>query len=236
MQKDAHSHFDVQTGRVVRHIVPQAQGKKRMSNVDQNGSESGEAKAKRTGNKVQMLFLNEKGDRAKHPAEGTRKVLAELVQIGEQEVLDLAALEPEMLYRLAAFGASVLGRNEVNTTPTDEGAETAAENLRGRWEGFRQNQYRSVSSGSATPVILLALERALRESGNYDEEVIAEKVNSWRAKYDDGEDEDAQKKSRTKVLKELRGVAAVRAAEKTIQQERQDARLAAAPQKDLGDL
>ena len=243
MQKAAQT-FNPQTGR----ILPDLSKKEKPAMNTQ--TETNGAKTTRTkGNNVVMSFLDEKGNPAKSPQEGCRGVHAQLIKTGETDFLDLRAFTnadgspSDMLFRLAAFGASTLGRNEVNTTPEEDGPEEAEQKLRARWNGFRNGSYRSMSSGGATPVILLALERALKafvtpEGAHLTELAINEKVSSWRAKYDaDGiEDEKEQGKARRKALSDLRGVPDIRAAEKAILQEREDARAASRPAKSLGDI
>lgn len=235
MQKSA-SYFDAKLQRVVH---PAINKEKKMSEEIENGASP---KKRNVGANIKIFFVNDKGEDFNSPAENTTKVKAFLPKTGETEELDLTALKPDMLLRLAAFGASVLGRNEVNTTPEEDGAEQAADNLRGRWEGFRIGSYRSTSAGGGTPLILLAYERALKnfihpQSGEtLSAETIEAKVNSWRAKYDEGEDEAAQKKSRAFVTKELRKSPEVRAAFEAIQNERRIAREEKAPQVNIADL
>lgn len=235
MQK-AERTFDPSTGR----ILPDLSKKEtKMNAISENGAE------KRTkGNKVVMTFLNEKGEPAKSPQEGCRGVHAQLIESGNTDFLDLRSLvnpdgtPADMLFRLAAFGASTLGRNEVNTVSEEDGGATQGEaNLLGRWEGFRQNSYRSISTGSATPIILLALERTLLADGRTEESVSAS-VAKWRAKYDAADimDEKAQGKARREVIKDLRAVVEIREAEKAIQAEREAARIARAPAKSLADI
>jgi hypothetical protein len=229
MEKSRTERFDVQSGRVIRY--PTEKGKN-MSISEENGS----AGEKRTDKKVRIDFIGPEGGAHKHPVEGCKEIRANFIEAGgEQEILRLNELDEDMIYRLAAFGASVLGRNEVNTTKEEEGPETAADNLRSRWNGFRNNSYRSVSSGSATPLILLALERALRAAG-VPEEKVGEKVSTYRAAYDAGEDEKQQAKSRREVSKQLRAVPEVKAAEKAIRDEREQARADRGPQVSLSSL
>lgn len=237
VQKAAQT-FNPQTGRILPDLS------KKAKTAMNTATETNGAKTTRTkGNNVVMSFLDEKGNPAKSPQEGCRGVHAQLIKTGNTDFLDLRAFTNEdgspsdMLFRLAAFGASTLGRNEVNTTPEEDGPEEAEQKLLARWNGFRNNSYRSMSSGGATPVILLALERALKAAG-LPEDAINTKVSTWRAKYDaDGiEDEKEQGKARRKALSDLRGVAEIRAAEKQILQEREDIRAAARPAKSLGDI
>lgn len=231
MRKSETSHFDVQTGRIVRHDV--TKGKTKMTMTDENGAGAAE---KRTDKKVRIDFLGPDGTVHKHPVEGCRKIVANFIEEGgEPDTLDLSALNEDMIYRLAAFGASTLGRNEVNTTKPDEGAEVAADACRSRFEGFRNNSYRSVSSGSATPIILLALQRAMTAMG-VSPEKIEEKVGAYRKAFDEGEDEKAVAANRRKIAKDLRGFAEVRDAEAAIKQEREQARLERAPKKDFASL
>ena len=204
------------------------------------GIENGEGKAKRTGNRVQMIFINEKSEEFKSPPVGVIAIKGTAVETNRVEILDLRKMlyedgkPKDILLRLAAFGASVLGRNEVGTTSKDE-PEEAADNLSARWEGFRNGTYRSLSTGSATPLIILAMERALREGGK-DENFIAEKKKFYIEAMDEGEDEDAQKKSRAAVLKRLRKITDIARAEETIRKERAAARIAAKATGSLEDL
>jgi len=242
MQKAAQT-FNPQTGRILPDLSKKA---KTMNDTAENGA----AKATRSkGNNVVMSFVDVNGNPAKSPQEGCRGVHASLIKTGNTDFLDLRTLAnadgsaSDMLFRLAAFGAATLGRNEVNTTPEEDGAEEAEQKLLARWQGFRNNSYRSMSIGSATPVILLALERALKAfetptGEKLTEDAIAAKVSSWRAKYDAAgiEDEKAQAKARRDAIRDLRGVPDIRAAEKAILQEREDARVAARPAKALSDI
>lgn len=243
MQKSATSHFDVKTGRIVRHDLTNG---KKMNDTVENGA--GEAEAATAANarndkRVKMTFLNEKGEGAHFPQEGCRAIHADLKEVGEEDMLDLRKLcdddgKPlDMLFRLAAFGASTLGRNEVNTSLGDNAAEDGATNLKARWEGFRNGSYRKTYTGSATPLVIEALEAAYIAQG-IAAETIAEKVASWRAKYNaaDAGDDKAQAKARRDVTKTLLGVAEVRAQADRIEAERKAKRIAALPQKSLADL
>lgn len=235
MQKGS-TYFDSQTGKMVHRdlsTTTNVKGKRKMTDI-----ENGTAAEKRTDKKVRIDFHDQKGATHRFPVEGCRKISAVFVEAGGTDELDLEALDPDMIYRLAAFGASVLGRNEVNTTKEDEGPDAAKDNLLARWEGFRKNSYRSVSSGTATPIILLALERALRSAG-MSEEKVNEKVAQYRAKYDDAgpeNDDKVLRKNRSEVGKQLRGVAEIRQAEKEIKEEREAARAANAKQVDLASI
>jgi len=240
MQK-AERTFNPQTGRILPDLSKKANA---MNTTTEN------AKTTRTkGNNIVMSFVDEKGNPAKAPQDGCRGVHAQLMKTGNTDFLDLRTLvnpdgtPSDMLFRLAAFGAATLGRNEVNTTPEEDGPEEAEQKLLARWQGFRAGSYRAMSVGSATPVILLALERALLafespEGERLTEDAIAAKLSIWRAKYDgDGiEDEKAQAKARRDAIRDLRGVPDIRAAEKAIIDEREAARIAARPAKSLSDI
>jgi hypothetical protein len=219
--------FNPETGRILPDLT-NTKGKRKMAN--ENGT------VKRTkGNRIQIAYVDGNGAEGKSPMEGVVALKAFLPITGETEWLRLNELAPEILMRLAAFGGATLGRNEVNTTPEGEEDEAAGA-LRGRWGGFAQGVYRSISTGSATPLILLALERALRER-EPDAEKVSAKVSEYRALYDAGETEDEQKKARAEVSRLLRAKTPIRAAEEAIKRERAEARLANAKgSDDLSDI
>lgn len=228
MQK-GNSYFDVQTGKMIHKDLTKG---KKMNDTVENGQTASE---KRTDKKVRIGFYDEKGAVHKHPVAGCKKIRADFIEAGGEDILNLEDLTSDMIYRLAAFGASVLGRNEVNTTKEDEGPDAAKENLLARWQGFRNDSYRSLSTGVATPLILLALERALTLAGKAEDAVNA-KVAEYRAKYDAGEDEKAIRKNRNQIGKDLRSVPEIRAAEKAIKEEREAARAANAKQGSLAEI
>lgn len=238
MQKSENAHFDAKLGRIVRHDL--TKGKKMNTNTDENGAAKGENV--RNDKRVKITFLNEKGDGASFPQEGCRALHADLREVGEQDLLDLRLMVTEtgapsdMLFRLAAFGASTLGRNEVNTSLGDNAAEDGATNLKARWQGFRDGSYRKSYTGSATPLIFEALEAALLAGGISGDDFDA-RMAKWRAKYNEGgEDDKAAAKARRETTKILLGVPEVRAHAERIDAERKAKRLAALPQKSLADL
>lgn len=215
MQK-AERTFDPQTGRVLPDLT-----KGKTMTID---TENGKA-AKKKGERIKIVYLNEKGEEFSSPPEGITAIKAKLPRLGEEVSLDLASLPKEIINRLALHGAAVLGRNAVNTQPEDEDEEGFAD-LQARWAGFQAGTYRSLSTGSATPLILLALERALLESGQFTPETASAKVSEYRALYDAGETDEEQKKSRREVSAALRKKNPVRAAESAIKAERAEKRAA----------
>ncbi len=204
-----------------------------MSEVETNGK-------RKKGERIKLAFIDDKGNEAKSPPENCVEIRATLPKTGGAYALNLTKLSPDILIRLAAFGAATLGRNEVNTTPEGEEEEAEAA-LAGRWNGFENGTYRSLSTGSATPLILLALARAGRKMG-WDEEKISATVAKYQAEYDAGQTEEDQKKSRRAVTAALMAKTPIKQAKAEIEAERAQARAERAKQageagsEDLSDL
>lgn len=237
MQKAAAT-FDATKGRILPDL---SKGKKKMTTTETNGAKP----VKKKGQTVQVKFLNAAGEASSSPAgRDITSLNVKFPKVGTEHTFDLAKLDANILMQVAAFGLATLLRNEANTTPEDDGPEEAEANLLARWNGFEAGQYRSISSGSATPLILLALKRAMESAQKdgapaYTPEHITKTVAKYQAMWDEGDDEEAVKKNRREITSGLMGRAPVKLARAQIEAERaaaRQAKLEAAASEDLADL
>lgn len=239
MQKAAAT-FDATKGR----ILPDLSKGKKMTEATENGNgvkinpNTGKP-IRQKGQTVQVLFVADNGEAAKSPAgRNIQKLKVVFPKNKTQHEFEITKLSPDILMQVAAFGLATLLRNEANTTPEEEGPEEAEANLLSRWNGFANGTYRSISTGSATPLIILALQRALTNAGKTPEEIAAT-VAKYQGMWDEGDDDEAIKKNRREITKGLMDKNPIKLAKLQIEAERAEARKAkmeSAGSEDLSDL
>jgi len=161
------------------------------------------------GARVAVEFIDGNGEACSRPTADVQQVKVTHVATGKAVTLDLAMISGELLTQLAAQGASVLLRNEVNTTPDE--AE-AVQKLVGRYEALQNGEYYADGTRTyGTPLVIQAVEIAFTEK--FSAKVGAEKkavyLEQWNAH---AGDKKAQDKARRAIGKKLLSVPLVQAA------------------------
>lgn len=182
---------------------------------------------KKKGENVRVFYIDDKG--ALHKSAMPESPSGLRVQVGKGEDGTFGAIGsrdvvfselPASIQRKAmAFGLRTAAQNAVNTAAdTAEGWDA----FERRFGNFAKDVWATAGGGEgATPMFLLAFERALTDAGKA-KEVIDASVAKWAAKYEEAgntDDEKLARKQQNAVRAEIMSAKVVEAAMITLQQE-----------------
>ena len=170
---------------------------------------------KRTkGNRVKVTFIGNTAQST--PGTDVKTVQVEAVETECRIELNLRELAPGLLLQLAAFGASVLLRNAVNTA---EDASAAQDALKARYEAFCAGNYHSGIRQSGTPLTFRALRIVLIDASDAKpsgdpkkrtiediDRIVAEKLEDWRGTDEMAADRKALSRHRNALERKLNAI------------------------------